>query len=658
MIIFALLPISAFCLLFLFLLTRHPLNEPGGIYWQEPFLQTVLLWSAFFAVGTELLNLVGGLTTVGIVLLWMGALAGLGAVHWKYNFLAESWQRFKGLFSLRKLRWFDAVAWTIIIVTLLILLITGLMSPPNIHDVLAYHMARVMHWVQQGTLDFYPTSIPWQLWMPPFSEFSQLHWQLLTHGDSLASFHQWYYLVFIMVAVSAVSKLLGAQRRGQLLSAMFILTVPIVVLQASGAKNDIVLSFFIAAIMFYVVKAAKEELSMMDWIASGISVGLGLLTKGTFAVFALPLLLWLLISILRKSNWKKAAAYAATGLIIIVAMNGWHWLRNVQTFGSPSASQESSVLMNSRVGIKETLSNLSRNAVVQMNGKYGIINESVMIAMERIHEWLDLPVFDQAITYGPHEFYYVPTREEVAGNPFHFAAAAFLLPVCLLGLIRKESRSETLTVIILCSAGYAGAVLFSAVFRWQAWSTRFFIPYYVILAPVFGTVFGKLLRPFSSWLAGVALVMVLINPLLNNYSRSFSWSAENRNSIWRQSRKSLLFANNQNIEGAVLELTYWMEASQCREFGVIMRTNAPEYLLWATLNPHPRAYYLEHIRAANLTAKHASADFDPCGIVLFEVTYSSLVDETKFKLAQRIEVGGEYPFSLFLRPDFSSITLD
>jgi hypothetical protein len=157
----------------------------------------------------------------------------------------------------------------------------------------------------------------------------------------------------------------------------------------------------------------------------------------------------------------------------------------------------------------------------------------------------------------------------------------------------------------------------------------------------------------GAWLMGFLLVVTLVNPLFNNYSRAFSWSEENRNSIWHLSRKGLLFANNANIEGAVLELTHLMEESSCRTFGVIMRSNAPEYLLWASLRPHADDYFLEHIQIDNVTAKHATPDFDPCGIVLFESTEIDRVDEARFDLVQRWQLGSDYPFSLFLSPAYA-----
>jgi hypothetical protein len=252
----------------------------------------------------------------------------------------------------------------------------------------------------------------------------------------------------------------------------------------------------------------------------------------------------------------------------------------------------------------------------------------------------------------------VPNREEVAGNPFHFGMTALSLIIVGLGLFRKEDRSRTFLALLCALSGLGVALIFSFVFRWQSWSTRFFIPYYVIFAPVIGMVFGKLLPSLSAWLMAVALIVVLVNPLLNNYSRAFSWSDQNRNSIWRLSRKGLLFANNPNIEGAVLELTERMAESGCRDYGIVMRENAPEYILWGTLTPNPEAYHFEHIGVQNPTAKHLDQAFDPCGVVLFEMSEVDDEVESAYRLAERWMIGDVYPFSLYLKPEFFDVGLE
>lgn len=652
MIILSLLPMIAFFLLLIFLIALKANEKWEDSIWQEFIIQTILLLSIYMALGFELLSLLKALSTLGVVILWLILNIFLVLMHMKRETFTIGWQRLVGLIKSFRFNVFNSLSFLVIVITLVILLITGIMSPPNIHDVLAYHMARVMHWVQNSSFTFYPSVNTWQLWMPPFSEYIQLNGQLLSGSDVFSSLNNWYSLIFSMVAISGVAKYLGANQNGQILSAMFVMTLPIIVLQASGAKNDIVLGFLVSAFLFYVVKANFTKLSILDYILCSIAFGLGILTKGTFIIFVTPLLIWLLIVMIKQSGWKQVLLFAGVGLVITIVLNGGHWLRNTFTFGSPVFSGEESFLINARFGLDVIVSNLSRNSAVQLNGIYGFINEGVQTGLGYIHSWLNIPLFDPLITLGPREFYYVPTREEVAGNTFHFLLTGLVFIIAPFFVIREENRKKTMTIIFLSLASIFGVILFSAIFRWQTWGTRFFIPYYVMFAPVFGYIFGKISPPLGSWIAGIVLVVIMVNPLMNNYSRSFSWAEENRNSIWRRTRRGLLFSNNQHIEGIVLELTHLMEVSGCRTYGLILRPNGPEYLLWGALTPRPGDYYIEHIKVNNLTAMHSTEGLEPCGIVFFEVSPFDDPSFMEYQIAQKWQIGEEKLFTLLLTPDY------
>jgi len=652
MILLPLLPLVFFGLLWLFFSARQAVDGAGGVDLRRPLILAGLFGSTYLAVGTEILSFVGVLRTAGAAGFWLAGIGIMGVLEWRTRFFHKGITQFNRSLTGWKPGFFGCVVLIASLAALVVLLVTGLLSPPNVHDVLAYHMSRVMHWVQNQSLAFFPTPNTWQLWMPPFSEFSQLQWYLLAGNDVLSFLPQWSSLILSMAAVSLTARRLGAKPKGQWLSAFFVLALPIIVLQASGRKNDIVLAFFFAALVYFVVESNFRELDWLSRAACGLSVGLGVLTKGTFPIFALPFLVWLLVNMLKRSGFNQILAFLALGLVCVLAINGGHWVRNTLAYGNPIFSGEEGPVINARFGLRVTLSNLVRNSAVQLNGRYGFINEAVHKTVTVVHDWLNLPVFDPELTQGPGEFYYVPNREEVVGNSFHFAMAALSLIILLTSLLQKRGREECIAVLWLALSGLISFVLFSALFRWQSWGTRLVIPYYIAFAPVIGFVIGRKHPVPAAWLIAIALGIVMVNPLLNNYSRSFSCREENRNCIWRLSRRGLLFANNKNIEGAVLALTDLMEKSGCRAYGILMRRNAPEYLLWGALPNGPGEYELRHIQVENESAVHASPDYDPCGIILFEMTDTNSVDQYAFPLNRSWQVGDTAPFSLFLKPGF------
>lgn len=652
MIFFAILPVTAFFLLWVLFIAQEPSEETGEINWQGVLIRTGLFWSAYLMLGTELLSLMRGLTAIGIIVLWLFALIILGLIHWRFKSFLVGWQKTKALLVNLQLNWFDLAALSLIVITLVILLINGFMSPPNIHDELTYHMSRIMQWAQNRSLAFFPTSITWQLWMPPFSEVSQLHWHLLAGGDVLSALNQWCSLVLTMVAVAAIAKVLGAKSWGQWLSALFVLTLPIVVLQASGAKNDIVLAFFFASLAYYVVKLANQPGELLDWVSTGIAFGLGILTKGNFPFFALPLLVWLLIIMLTKAGWQKTLSFAATGFLVVVMLNAGHWIRNTLTFGGPFNTGDASFTLNARFGLDVVISNLLRNITVQLN-RVGFVTEAILKILTKVHAWMGMPLHDPAITQGPRAFFINPTREEVVGNPLHFVVTVLVFVIIFAHFVKSKNRAAFRLPFMLAVTSIAGMVIFSGVFRWQVWGTRYFIPYYILFTPVLGMVVGKGILKSTSWVLGSLLIIMMLNPLLNNYSRSFSWSDLNRNSIWHRSRRGLRFANHEIYEDAIIKLSHLTDVSGCRTYGMVIGPNSPEYLIWGTLTPEAGEYYLEHIAVDNPSAVHQSENFDPCGIIVFEGRHPDIAFEGAYILAESWEIPPYegYPLTLYLLPD-------
>jgi len=94
--------------------------------------------------------------------------------------------------------------------------------------------------------------------------------------------------------------------------------------------------------------------------------------------------------------------------------------------------------------------------------------------------------------------------------------------------------------------------------------------------------------------------------------------------------------------------------SECRTYGMSIGGNSPEYLIWGTLTPDSQDYYLEHMGVDNPSAVHASQDFDPCGIIVFEAAPPESVVEGDYLLYEGWQLEGYagLPVQLYLRQDF------
>ncbi|MGI8991761.1 MAG: glycosyltransferase family 39 protein, partial [Bryobacteraceae bacterium] len=165
---------------------------------------------------------------------------------------------------------------------------TAWFSAPNTYDVIAYHMPRVVYWAQAGNVAFFPTNYLHQNLMPPFAEYVFLHLYLISGSDRLVNLVQAAALLGCAIGVSAAARELGGSLRGQVLAAVAVVAIPVGVLEASGSKNDVVLSFWLIAAVCFAVRYTRT-LAAIDIAAVGFSLGLAALTKGTALIWGAPI---------------------------------------------------------------------------------------------------------------------------------------------------------------------------------------------------------------------------------------------------------------------------------------------------------------------------------------------------------------------------------
>jgi len=188
----------------------------------------------------------------------------------------------------------------IFITTFGIIGLIAFLSPPNNWDSMTYHMSRVMHWIQNRGIEFYPTNILRQLHSNPFAEFVILHFQILSGGEYFANAVQWLSMIGCLIGVSLIAKEFGLTLYGQIVSVIFCVTLPMGILQASSTQNDYVASFHVICFLFFSIKIFKGKHDRLLIYAIGSSLGLAILTKATAYLFIFPFLCWFVSKGIKK----------------------------------------------------------------------------------------------------------------------------------------------------------------------------------------------------------------------------------------------------------------------------------------------------------------------------------------------------------------------
>jgi hypothetical protein len=138
----------------------------------------------------------------------------------------------------------EALVSIILIVVLWGTAFIALSCVPNNWDSMTYHLPRIEHWLQNRSLDYYPTSIDRQLDLNPFAEELILALRSIIDAYPLANMIQWLSFAGCIMVIGAICRQLGGSRKAQTLAHALGSTLPIAILEASSTQNDLVVAFF------------------------------------------------------------------------------------------------------------------------------------------------------------------------------------------------------------------------------------------------------------------------------------------------------------------------------------------------------------------------------------------------------------------------------
>lgn len=601
------------------------ISRASGFSWRESILAAAVVWGLLLTIITEALSALGALSYPAVLASWL--LSGAALAGFYLWFFMD-----KGLTSVR-VRPVAGAPLLLVLPIGFIVSLTGLIAfvaPPNNYDSMTYHLGRVVHWIQNHSVQHYPTNIDWQLFMPPWAEFAVTHFYVLSGGDRLSNGVQWFSMLGSLTGVSLIAKQLGGSKESQLLAALVAACLPMGILQATSTQTDYVVTLWLVCFAHYVLRlldVSERQLPILTQSSlAGLSLGLALLTKPTAYLFAAPVLVCLFLSLARRWGVRSVKIVLAISAIAVV-MNCPHYLRNIDVFGSPLAHQSvTSGLTNMPVithgEVRPLLlmfaSNLMRSTASEMATPFYYPNRIVEVVVGGIEAGgIETFVFRKR---DAKEFRLSPRQnhEDFAGNPIHL----FLIVLCgavLIGKARRERVSVTHYFALVLFAVYLAFFLF---LRWNVYIARLHLPLLVLGASVIAvTVSGSFLVRAQT---GIVILLVVASQfaLLYNEARPLIGGK----SIFVVSRLEQYFRNRMRLFPQYSHARFLLKDKLCSQVGFLSQDpDSWEYPLWVLLEVGPvSSLRIEHLRVENQSVKAsepgAMSDFIPCGLVAVDMT--------------------------------------
>jgi hypothetical protein len=394
--------------------------------------------------------------------------------------------------------------------------ITALVAPPSNLDAMSYHMTRAAMWICNHNVGFFPTANYTQLIYGAFAEYSMMHTMLLWGNDRFVNMVQFFSFAGCAIAVSHITKLLGGSRRAQAIAAVISITIPEGILEASGPMNTYTSCFWIATATAFLL-AWNEDASWLNAICIGLASGLALFTKGTTYI----LLPFIVLACWWMSSRPARILFLKRGAIILglmLAINVPQYLRNYRFDGSPLGvpldfGELQLTIQN--IGVKSTVANILRNISLHAGSPSASLNVKIehgfRVAIRSIGVNPDDP--RQVVFKEPFSLNHMSFNELVAGDPLHL-----ILLAAALGIVFVKFRDEKRRLLWYSLGLTSAFVVFSALLKWQRWSSRFHLQFFVLGAVIIALAFVRYLpRKLVIVIAMVLIVGGLFNASMNRF---------------------------------------------------------------------------------------------------------------------------------------------
>lgn len=583
-------------------------------------LRVLLLSGAAIVLSTEAMSLMGVLTAGGAGAVWaMMLAAAAGAATWGHiRHPGELAKLARGARDWRGLSTHEARA------SLVCLLIVGgvclavaVMVPPNNWDSMTYHLPRVMHWIQNGSVEHYATYDMRRLNMPPASSYAILHVMLLSGSDHYVNLVQWVAWVGLVVAAGQVARGMGLGREGAVVAAALCGVFPMALVQSTTTQSDLFTACWVMCLAALVVR--RRDYSGSDLLWMGLAFGLAVASKPTGILFGVGWLGYLVVRVGMRAGhhekrvmcWARGVLFAVVVGLVAMLPSAAHFQRNHETFGSVMGADFDT--RAEAFGPRMTLSSLSRNLALNMPVQ--AVWDGVTWFHDRVlRTGIDIPALTEkhsfqlplSSTRGSLLF----ASEDFVGAPAHMVAAmlaaAWLAWRCVRGDRRVAVAGWLIPVMLL------GLVLFSTLIKWQQWANRLTLPLLVFS----GLLIAVFLRRCCPPAARVALV-VLMGGLGVFYSLTqthrpiialpMSWTDRSQSpSVLGLDRDEMYFIGyGRFVEKPVADLIQKIAANpSVNRVGFSMPLDSWEYPFWVLIPKlGARPIWFSSVMVANESAK-------------------------------------------------------
>ncbi|HEY9747127.1 MAG TPA: glycosyltransferase family 39 protein [Allocoleopsis sp.] len=496
-----------------------------------------------------------------------------------------------------------------VLMVLSITLATALIAAPNNWDAMAYHLPRVMHWLQNQTVAHYSTNNLRQISLSPGAGYLVAQLQILAGSDCFANCIQWLAFLGSTLAISLVTEKLS--RGTEWFSMLLCISMPMAIMQATTPQTDLLLTYWLLCLTYFIFKSNTYQ--VIDYFFISASLGLSFLSKPTAFLFSFPLIVIFIFRSLAES--KSLPKKIIVNKIILIFLTlagslslsiGIFW-RNYLLFNSllgPGFGTRNEIL-----GAPQLFSNLLKNLALNLPipGFWQFINF--------IHQYLlQVDINDPRLNYvatplaqGSSSIHLaipkvLAPHEDYVGNPIHLLLIVLGWVTLACSYKRYHRSPKLLNLLAISIASLIGFLSFCLLLKWQVWGNRLLLPLFALNIPLmthYLHVAPPRLRRSLITLLAILAILYALTPMRHPFIALPTGSDEQSASILSLPRSQVYFS------GVRKELATPYQAAiaavqPCRSVGLALGGDDWEYPLWVLMRQQsPSPFQMKHVNVMN-----------------------------------------------------------
>ena len=603
----------------LFILIRSSTNNQGII---TSLCYTISLWTIVLFTITEVMSVFSFISKLHLLVFWgCFILVLLITILW----LMRRKQISTDVLFLDIKNIADKVCkehlYILFIIVFIAAFVLAMMTVPYNYDSMCYHLSRIAHWAQNGSVAHYTTNDVRQLTSPVLAEFVNLHVYIIYGflNDSVLNLLQFFSYTINAMLIYGICRRLGIPEKGRIIGVFLFVSMPIAFSEALSTQVDEYSTMWLLIFVYFMLSYAGKSFTvnfrcLFDILTIGFSLGFSYLAKPSVIMAEAVFALWvLLIHIKQKKEVKLSCIYAVAALLISAVIISPEIHRNIDTFGEISAPQAGERQLVGTLRPNYLIINSMKNIADNMTNIYFYDGgKALSKIVYKSASLLNVDANDPSIAEDGLEYEIKEAQKynhDSAGNPV--IVILFIVFLFRFILCRKRNKADKTNEGYFIAAA-ASFIIFTFVVRWEPYVSRYMLGYLAILCPAIAsqlcTIRIKREELFKQIYAIIVFVCTVDIYGLSVFHAEICYTQKSNDR-----RSDGYYVYNPDIKNSYNSALDYLIQNNCTFLGISIGSSIFEYPIWAAMRNDAEIESV--VDSYNVTYKYDNADFIPSYIL-------------------------------------------